>query len=278
MFPFTEGHKVVGLFALEDDQIMAVSSNAQLAFWSLSNPTVSLKQLPQIYQIQAVAKLGNFLAVGGKGSKNNLKVFDLTDLTAPLYTAKPTTNTRLNLPFNVDIRAICFTSLDKPEKLAVANSDGQIFLYDFARQASSLLNRQVLPKKSVLSSISRAESDDSVIYTDVSGVIERYDLLKGKSCGRFKSQEGAVTSFLIAGNQSILLTASKDRFLRIFNLSTRSLLHKLYLKHVPTTISITRQDWLEAHAQQYEDSEDEEVWEGMSRVSDNKKKRAKIQE
>jgi WD40 repeat protein len=279
VFPFLDDHKIVGLFPHENDHVMAVSSHGELAFWSHSDSAaVTRKTLPQASNIQAVAKLGNFLAVGGKGSKNNLKVFNLEDLTVTLFTAKATLNTRLNLPFNIDIRAICFTSLEKPETVAVANSDGQIFFYDFSRQTSSLLHHQVLPKKTVLTSIFRteAESDSTVIYTDVTGIIERYDLLKGKSSGRFKPQEGAVNSFLISGNNSILLTISKDRFLRIFNLSTRSLLHKVYLKHSPATITITRQDWLEAHAQQYEDSEDEEVWEGMTRKVDDKKKRAKI--
>lgn len=278
VFPFAEGRSVIELFALENDQLMAVSSHGDVAFWSLSNLSVTVKTLSNVKQVQAAAKKGNFLAVGGMGSKNNLKVFNLDDLTVPLYSAKPTTDTRLNRPFNIDIRAICFTSPDdKPEKIAITNADGQIFLYDFALKASSHLHRQVLAKKSVLTSITRVESDGNVIYTDVTGVIERYDLIKGKSCGRFNSQEGAVTSVVISGNDSIVLVAAKDRFLRVFNLSTRALLHKVFLKHVPSTITVVRQDWLQAHSQQYEDSEDEQVWEGMTRISD-KKKRPKLQE
>ena len=53
-------------------------------------------------------------------------------------------NTRLNSPFNVDIRAICFISASK---IAVSNADGQIFLYDFSSKPPSLSHHQVLPKR-----------------------------------------------------------------------------------------------------------------------------------
>lgn len=277
VFPFTEDRTLVALYELDQEQIMAVSDHGEMATWSLKDLTVTLKQLPGVSQVQAAIKQGNVLAVGGKGPKNNLKVFDLTTLTS-IHTAKASTDTRLNRPFGIDIRAICFTFLDKSDSIAVANSDGQIFLYDFSIGPLPQFHRQVLPKKSVLLSLARAEKDGSVVYTDATGVIECYDLVKGKSYGRFKPQEGAVQTFLLSGHNSILLTATKDRFLRIFNFSTRTLLHKIYLKHVPMTITITRQDWLEAHAQQYEDSEDEEVWEGMTRASSNdyKNKRTKL--
>lgn len=276
VFPFQEDRTLISLFqAGEGDKIMAVSDHGEVATWSSHDLTVNLQNLPNVSQIQVASKQGNFLAVGGKGSKNNLKVFDLTSMTL-VHSAKVSTDTRLNRPFGVDCRAICFTSLESSSCLAVANSDGQIFLYNFNLAPTPQLYRQVLPKKSVLLSISRAERDGSVVFTDTTGVIECYDLLNGKSYGRFKPQEGAVQSFLLTGNDNLILTASKDRFLRIFNFSTRALLHKIYLKHVPATITIICQDWLKAHAQQYEDSEDEEVWEGMSRPSEDETKRIKL--
>lgn len=274
VFPFSEDRSIIGLFENGDHEILAISNLGDLATWSIDTPTPQLRTIPNVTDIKAVAKKDNYLAVGGKGVKNNLKVFDLNadDLTTPLFSAKTTINTRLNSPFPVDIRSICFTSQDNHNNLATTSPDGQVFLYDFSRQASSILHHQVLPKKSLINSISRAEKDGSVIYTDVSGIIECYDLLKGKSYGRFKPQEGAVTSFVLS--EGILITASKDRFLRIFNYSTRVLLHKIYLKHCPSSIIVTRQDWLVSHAQQYEDSEDEEVWEGMSSVPDKKRSKS----
>lgn len=272
IFPFPEDVKIIGLFKL-DTLILAVSNKATLATWTFGNSTTpSIVSLPAISEIQAVALQNNFLAVGGKGAKNNLKVFDLTKWDEPvcLFSAKNTLNPRLNADYLVDIRAICFTTREGAANLAVANADGQIFLYDFCRQSSALLIRQVLPKKTVLLSVSRAEKDGSVIYTDVTGIIECYDLLKGTSYGRFKPQEGAVQSFSLE-NSSILITIAKDRFLRIFNYSTRVLLHKIYLKHPPNTLTITRQDWLATHSKQYEDSDDEEVWEEMTSVPDKKR-------
>lgn len=275
VFPFAEDRNFVALFELEDSTIGAVSDHGELATWTLQDLTVTLKHLPNVSQVQAAAKKGNVLAVGGKGPKNNLKVFDLTTLTCS-FAAKPSTDTRLNRPFTIDIRAICFTSSEKFDSFAVANSDGQIFLYDFSLSSLPQHFRQVLPKKTALMSLARAEKDGSVVFTDTTGVIECYDLIKGKSYGRFKPQEGSVQIFLLSGADSILLTASKDRFLRIFNYSTRALLHKIYLKHVPTTLAITRQDWLAVHAQQYEDSDDEEVWEGMAPAASEDKKRIKL--
>ena len=274
VFPFPEGHTLIGLFtSSENGGLLAVSNKGDLAFWTMESKTPSLFSLPSVTEIQSVAKDANHLAVGGTGIKNNLKVFDISDPSNPtlVYSAKPTMNTRLNSHFPVDIRAICFTT-SSPANLATASPDGQVFLYDFTRQSSSILHRQVLPKRSVITSIARAEKDGSVIYTDVTGVIECFDLLIGKSYGRFKPQEGTVQASLL--HNSVLITASKDRFLRIFNYTTRTLLHKIYLKHAPATITISRQDWLKIDAQQYEDSEDEQVWEGMSRIPD--KKRARI--
>ena len=270
VFPFPQDRKLIGLFEHEEDSVLAVSNRGDLVTWTAQDPTAkSFGYLDGFTEIQAVAKFENYLAVGGKGSKNNLKVFTLqAEGSSLLYTAKPTMNTRLNSPFNVDIRAICFISASK---IAVSNADGQIFLYDFSLKATGLSHHQVLPKKTVIASLSRADRDGCVIYTDVSGVIECYDLTKGRSCGRFKPQEGCVQFFQLLGNNSILLTLSKDRFLRIFNFSTRALLHKVYLKHVPSTLQVANQSWLAALEEHYEDSEDEEVWQGMSRVPDKKR-------
>ena len=271
VFPFPEDRKLVGLFEYKDDSVLAVSNRGDLVTWSAQDSAPkALEALSGATEIQAVAKFGQFLAVGGKGTKNNLKVFSLAEdgTVSLLYTAKPTMNTRLNLPFTVDIRAICFFD---PSKLAISNSDGQIFFYDFTRQISSVSHHQVLPKKTAIASLSPAEREGCVIYTDLSGVIESYDLFKGRSYGRFKPHEGSIQSFQLIGSNSFLLTLSKDRFLRIFNFSTRSLVHKVYLKHVPITLQVANQTWLEAQKEQYENSEDEEVWEGMTRVSDKKR-------
>lgn len=276
VFPFPEDRTLVGLFVKSDDSLLAVSDKGDLATWSLNQLTPHIQTLPEVTDVCAVCKKDDLLAVGGKGSKNNLKVFNLNDLSKPLYTAKPTINTRLNDPFKVDIRSICFTSSARSDLLAISNSDGQVFLYDFSLQSKALLYHQVLPKKSVINSISRADRDEVVIYSDVTGVIESFDLRAGRSYGRFKPQEGAVQASLLTSNDLLLLTASKDRYLRIFSFPTRTLLHKFYLKHVPTTISVVHQDWLKAHAQEYEDSEDEQVWESMTIVSDKNKKNNKL--
>lgn len=258
-------------------EVVIISQNAGITLNSLKTDYTSRNFLHGMDNVQAAALKGHFLAVGGKGSKNNLKIYDLSqeDFSVPIYSAKPTLDTRLDSHFLVDIRAICFTHESNNFALAVSNADGQIFTYDFSRQNGSTSNRQVMPKKTVISSLSRAEKDGSVIFTDVSGVIECYDLVAGKSYGRFKPHDGAVLSFAVSEKNLLILTVSKDRFLRIFNYSTRQLLHKIYLKNVPSALTILSEDWLTIEDFDYEDSDDEKVWEGMTTVADSKKKRAK---
>lgn len=278
VFPFSEDCAIVGIFE-HCGSVIAVSDQGSVAFWSFEDPSVTIEQIPGVSSVQAAAKVSSFLAIGGKGLKNNLKVFNLLDRQI-IYTAKATINNRLNQAFDVDIRAICFTKSNNcAQSVAVANADGQIFLYDFSKksESSSLLHHQVLPKKSVITSLVRAHRDDVVIFTNTAGIVECYDLRGKKSLGHYKSHEGAVRFMQLCGDDSILLTASNDRHIRIFNYSTRSLLHKIYVKHVPTTLTITRQDWLKSHAQQYEDSEDEEVWEAMP-VTAGSSKKSKLQD
>lgn len=277
IFPFAEDCKVVGVFPNENG-LVAVSNNGDLAFWNDESEEATLKSLKAVEPAVAV-KRGNLIALGGKGIKNNLQLWDLNDLESgkAKVLAKQTQNVRLNMPYPVDVRGIAFTQRDNSDVMVTCNADGQLWLYDLKVKRVPVIERQVQPKKTSLTSVYATPKDDCVIYTTSDGVVEYYDMRAGRSFGRFGPHEGAITDLHITtgaenGQGRLLITTCKDRFLRIFDFETRALLSKVYLKHVPTAFLVTKQPWLDILAKDYEDTEDEEFWEEMNQVPDKRTK------
>ena len=274
IFPFAEDRKIKAVFE-HKDQILAVSDHGEVALWNTESEEAVITELKGL-AVESVAKKDNILAVGGKGLKNNLQLWDLDKLTAPQVVAKQTQNTRLNMPYPVDVRGIAFSQNDRSDVVVTCNADGQLWLYDFKVKKTPIIDRQVQPKKTAIASVHATPRDDCVIYTTPDGVVEAYDMRTGRSLGRYGPHEGAITDLLItsglpSGQGKLLITCCKDRFVRIFDYSTRAMLGKVYVKHVPNAVFLTGQSWLEMLAKEYADSEEEEFWEEMVEVPDQKK-------
>ncbi len=275
VFPFTEDRKIVNLFS-HGNEVVALNDQGEVAFWNEESQSATVKELKEFIPVTS-AKRGNLLALGGRGLKNNFQLWDLDALEAK-FVAKQTQNVRLNMPYPVDVRGIAFTQKDSSEVVVTCNADGQLWLYDTRVKRTPILEKQVQPKRTSLVSVHATDKDDCVIYTTADGIVEYYDLRKGRSCGRFGPHEGAVTDLHITtgtekGHGKLLITACKDRFLRIFDFSSRALLSKIYLKHVPNAFAVIDQSWFQVLDKEYEDSEDEEFWEDMNEVTDTKKRK-----
>ena len=277
IFPFAEDRKLIRLFADEKD-LVAISDQGEVARWTDESEAATVKVLKGVVPAVAAEK-ENLIALGGKGIKNNLQLWDLKNLEATQqakFLAKQTQNVRLSMPYPVDVRGITFAQKSNSDVLVTCNADGQLWMYDIRQKRTPIIERQVQPKKTTLVSVHATDKDDFVIYTTADGIVEYYDLRAGSSRGRFGPHEGAITdlhltSGSVKGHGKLLITTCKDRFLRIFDFSSRTLLSKVYLKHVPTAFTIISQSWLHVLDKEYEDSEDEEFWEDMNEVADAKK-------
>lgn len=277
IFPFAEDRKLVG-FCVHEKGVLAVSDRGDVAFWDADSETASVKEGKDMAPV-SIAKKGNIIALGGKGLKNILQLWELKDDSSftMKVNAKQTQNVKLNMPYPVDVRGIAFTQKDTSDVVVTCNSDGQLWLYDFRVKRVPIIERQVQPKKTGLVSVFATDKDDCVIYTTADGIVEHYDMRAGRSLGRFGPHEGACTDLHITagtekGQGKLLITTCKDRYLRIFDFESRKLLSKVYLKHVPNTFTVTDQTWLKVLAKEYLDSEDEEFWEEMDEAITKKRK------
>jgi WD40 repeat protein len=221
------------------------------------------------------------LALAGKGSRNNLCVYKLADAVEgvaelkPLLMAKDQFNEKLRLAIPVDCRAVCFAG---KERVVVSTGTGAIDVYPIKASTKPVLpsfSKKILPKDSVVRGLYPCPESDAILISDGQGVLEAFDLAAGKPIGRFAGHEGAITAAISVrvNKRQLLISGSKDRFLRIFDFATRKLLFKQYMKYVPSSVMARLEPESASGAESNSDSETSSLWDEMQIAPESKKQR-----
>lgn len=136
-----------------------------------------------------------------------------------------------------------------------------------------------------LTSLSLPAAGNTVVVGNTHGQIAMLDLRKGLVQGCLKGLAGGVRWLQCHPSQPVVASCGLDRFLRIHSLEDRKLLHKVYLKSRLNCLLLASRDLEDGGGavegegvNQEVKEEDDDVWDVMEQVGEEKSKRKTTEE
>ncbi|MEW5300156.1 MAG: hypothetical protein WDW36_003107 [Sanguina aurantia] len=194
-----------------------------------------LHRCPSLCPSQAVDSSNRYLAVGGEGY--NLQVWDI-QTRLEVFHAKGGKPSRCGLTDLAHITALAFlptpapTSPEEPltdaRRVLVGTAKHKLWLYDTA--AGKRPQLEVSWGECRITSVV-AELDGSRAWaSNGAGDIASLDFKKREMMGALHGPGGSVRSLALHPTEPLLLVAGLDRYLRVYNTTTRKQLLKVYCK------------------------------------------------
>lgn len=215
--------------------------------------------------------------IGTGGQFNDMKLWDI-ETKQCIFKAKSLGHDELNLPIPTSIRGISF--FEEESLSACATREGHVLLYDERAQRKPVV--KFLEKKASYTTISPAYRERQCVVGTTRGYMQHLDLKTNKCLRTFTSFTGSVTSIECDPMDSVVAATSLDRHLRIFNLETKELLHKVYLKQNLTKLLMrpivkAEPELEESNKDSKEviDEEYEDLFNNMETIDDHKKTKRK---
>ncbi|XP_028131079.1 WD repeat-containing protein 74 [Diabrotica virgifera virgifera] len=171
---------------------------------------------------------------GTGGEKNDLKLWDI-ETQQCIFKAKSMGHDKLNLPIPTSIRGITFFPED-PHLSCCCTKEGHVLLYDDRKQRRPVV--KFLEPKASYTTIACAYRDRQCLVGTTKGYMQLLDMKAGKCMKTFTSFTGSVSSIVCDPLEPYVFSASLDRYLRVHNLETKELLHKVYMKINLTSLLI----------------------------------------
>lgn len=215
---------IVGV-AVYDDKILACDEKGVLVVWD-GDEMVKQKQIgDDIRKIKQNTSRKNHIACGGK--ENNLKLFDIEQLEKPVFTAKNVRNDSLDLRQPVWVSALDFIQGEE-NKIVVGTGYHKIQIYDTRKQRRPV--EEMDWDEYPITAISMTADGNDLIVGNTTGNMASFDLRKKEKKGSFKGIAGSISSIRCHHSQDFVTCVGLDRFLRVYDVKTRQLLQKVYLK------------------------------------------------
>lgn len=169
--------------------------------------------------------------VGTGGRKNDLKVWDLNRPEEPIFRAKNVPCDFLGLPVPIWVTDLGFLpNQGSPSKIVVSTGYHQVRLYDTKKQRRPVLSVDF--GECPISALAPTDNEHVVIVGNNVGTMGSIDLRKGQIVGHFKGFAGAIRCISCLSKQKIVASCGLDKFLRIHDIHSRRMVHKVYLKSV----------------------------------------------
>lgn len=131
-----------------------------------------------------------------------------------------------------------------------------------------------------LSALSLPAAGDTVVVGNTQGQVALLDLRKGAVRGCLKGLAGAVRELQCHPSLPMVASCGLDRFLYVHSLDDRKLQHKVYLKSRLNCLLLTsrepqdnKQTVVTEEEVKEEEGSDDEVWEQMEHVAEEKVQR-----
>lgn len=265
-----------GLAPLGGSALLTCAESGSVRVWreDSSEPVTELDAGKNVCRMRRSPVQEQRVATGGK--ENGLKIWDLERPDKPVFTAKNLRDDWLDLRRPQWVRDMAF--IPDSDKVVTCTGYHQVHVFD----PSSPQRRPVLEVEYgeyPLTALSLPASGNAVVVGNTHGQIATLDLRKGLVQGCLKGLAGGVRWLQCHPSQPLVASCGLDRFLRIHSLEDRKLLHKVYLKSRLNCLLLASRD-LEAGgaaegegANQEVKEEDDEVWDAMERVGEEKPKR-----
>ena len=212
---------IVGII-IYNGKMVACNTNGEMSIWD-GDHKVFDKEIRN--NVCAFRQYTNFVGLGGK--ENNLKIFDIERMEKPVFVAKNVRNDFLDLRQPVWVTAIDFIGGEQC-KVAVGTGHHKIQIYDTRKQRRPI--DEIVWGDYPITSMALEPSGHDVIVGNTIGNMASIDLRKKQKSGNFKGIKGSISSIKCHHSQEFVVCVGLDRWLRIYDIKTRSLLQNLYLK------------------------------------------------
>ncbi|KAG5673124.1 hypothetical protein PVAND_003198 [Polypedilum vanderplanki] len=227
--------KIVGI-AWSQETIVAASDDGKIHILN-DSPTV-LETGDNLSKMRQCSQNKNFVAVGGKDRKNNLKVFDL-ESGKSIFSSKNVPHDNLQLEVPVWDSDICFVN-NSDSNLATCSRHGYIRLYDYRAQRRPLKN-YTDSKEQAFNSLT--EHSGIIFVGTTTGSLYAFDLKSMKvPLHTYKGATGSISSITTDDSGKYLFVSSIDRYVRVYNSEKTHLLYQCYVKSKASEILMKEAD------------------------------------
>ncbi|CAH1262264.1 WD repeat-containing protein 74-like [Branchiostoma lanceolatum] len=268
--------RFTGLAKYQGSLVTCVESGL-LRVWKDEGEKVDMDVGKDVCRMRQNHALPHQVATGGK--ENELKLWDIQEPEKPIFKAKNVRNDFLDLRVPVWVTDLQFLS---EQKLVTCTGHRQVRVYDPATpKRRPVLNVEL--GEYALTALSVTPDCQSVIVGDSQGSMVMVDLRMGKVQKAFKGFAGAIRSLQCHPTLPMVASCGLDRFLRIHDINTKEMLHKVYLKSKLNCLLFSSADFTQEETETTKkqkrklessnitDEDEDELWGNMSVVQDGKK-------
>ncbi|XP_071962870.1 WD repeat-containing protein 74-like [Antedon mediterranea] len=177
-----------------------------------------------VYKLKQNAEKPHIFATGGK--ENCLKIWDINNLEEPLFKAKNVKNDFLDLQVPIWLTDAQF--LPQSAKVLTATGHHQIRIYDPDCQRRPVfdMNYDEYP----ITAVEVSSDGWSVFAGNTHGRMAHIDLRNKQILKVYPGFAGSIRCIGIHSTEPLVATCGLDRFLRLHNIHTAEVIHKVYLK------------------------------------------------
>ncbi|XP_060066310.1 WD repeat-containing protein 74-like [Ylistrum balloti] len=273
-----------------EGNFVTASSTGVVRLWKDVEDFTEIQAGKDLYCMTQNHAMPHVLATGGK--ENELKIWNLEAPEKPTFQAKNVKNDWLNL--RVPVWVIQTRFLPQSEKLVTTTGHHQIRVYDPKAQRRPVLDFPY-DEYPITALSTWGNQDNKVIVGNTHGQMALIDLRKGAMVQQYKGFAGGIRCIQCHESQPLVASCGLDRFLRVHDLETRELLHKVYLKSKLNCLLFSRK-WEseekkdignvdkvsnmvgnEEEGVEFEE-EDENMWEKMEVVQTRTKRKGELLE
>lgn len=208
-------------------------------------------------------------ACGGK--EHMLKVWDLAKQEV-LFKEKNVRHDMLNLRQEVWINDIAWVPQSNAQQLVTGTAWHQVRHYDMRVQKRPLFNVEV--GDHAVTCVDVSHDGRYLLVGDGSGRMQQLDLrFNARMVHVYKGMGGSVRGCQTHPTEGLLATCGLDRFLRVYDTTTRKQLHKVYLKqklncvlfsHQKKGDDVDREEEPQDEESQKVKQEDDELWQELA--------------
>lgn len=181
-----------------------------------------------------------FFAVGGEEA--GLRLWDVSRPKAPIFKAKNVKNDRINLRVPVHVADMAFVPDTGGTQLITVSKYHVICRYDTRVKTRPVLRTEL--GEHALTTLSAAPDASAVVVADTVGTVTQFDLRMNLPNGTFRGFAGSVRCVQHHPTQPYVAAVGLDRFLRVYELGTRRVKAKVYLKQSLTSLAFSSEDEL----------------------------------
>lgn len=213
--------------------------------------------------------------VGSGGEHNDFRLWDI-ETHQNIFKAKSLGHDMLNLPIPTSVRGITFFPTD-PFLGACCSKQGHVLLYDERAQRRPVT--KFLQANASYSTIACAYRERQCLVGTTRGYLQLIDMKTGKCLKTFTTFTGSITCIVCDPVEPYITTASLDKFLRVHNIETKELIHKMYMKQNLTKLlvkSLVKEEPIKEN-ETIVDQEYEDIFDNMQTIEEveNKTKKRK---